>query len=59
MVGDKLETDIMLGKSIGMRTALVLSGVDSRESVRSTGIHPDYICSSINDILEETRLETI
>ncbi|GGH13142.1 HAD-IIA family hydrolase [Paenibacillus segetis] len=59
MVGDKLETDIALGKVIGMRTALVLSGVDSRESVKRIGINPDYICSSISAILEETRLERI
>ncbi|WP_410771809.1 HAD-IIA family hydrolase [Fontibacillus sp. BL9] len=57
MVGDRLDTDIALGKSIGMHTALVLTGVDSRESIARTGIHPDYVCSSIKDILEEHRFE--
>ncbi|RCX20458.1 HAD superfamily hydrolase (TIGR01450 family) [Fontibacillus phaseoli] len=51
MVGDRLDTDIALGKSIGMHTALVLTGVDSRESIPRAGIHPDYVCTSIKDIL--------
>lgn len=59
MVGDKLETDIALGKVIGMRTALMLSGVDSRESIVRTGIYPDYICSSISAILEDSKIERI
>ncbi|MEF2967104.1 HAD-IIA family hydrolase [Paenibacillus sp. M1] len=56
MVGDRLDTDIALGKSIGMSTALVLSGVDTRESVMRTGIHPDYICSSVSAIFDGNNL---
>lgn len=59
MVGDKLETDISLGHRIGMATALVLTGVDSEESVGQTGIRPDFILPSVSAIYEQFRLETI
>ncbi len=33
MVGDRLETDIRMGQEAGMRTAVVLTGVSTREDV--------------------------
>src|SRR5690606_16754138 len=33
MVGDRLETDILMGNETGMKTALVLAGVSRREDV--------------------------
>lgn len=51
MVGDTLQTDILGGNKFGVKTMLVLSGNTREENVdlaiRSTGIIPDYICSSI------------
>lgn len=57
MVGDKLETDIALGHRVGMATALVLTGVDSTESVGQTGISPDYILPSVGAIAEQFNSE--
>ncbi|QKS47388.1 HAD-IIA family hydrolase (plasmid) [Paenibacillus cellulosilyticus] len=57
MVGDRLETDVELGNSTGMYTALVLSGADSEESIARTGIEPDYVWASIGAIAEEARLQ--
>ncbi len=42
-VGDRLETDILMGARADIPTALVLTGVSSREDVKKTGIEPDYV----------------
>ena len=51
MVGDTLHTDILGGNTFGVATVLVLSGntrPDSAElEIESSGIIPDYICTSI------------
>ncbi|MNE83107.1 Ribonucleotide monophosphatase NagD [compost metagenome] len=53
IIGDRLDTDIVLGNRYGMYTALVLSGVDSQEGIARTGIQPDYVWSSVGVFLEE------
>lgn len=51
MVGDTLSTDILGGNKFGLKTMLVLSGNTRRDNaqlwINSTGIIPDYICTSI------------
>jgi ribonucleotide monophosphatase NagD (HAD superfamily) len=53
MVGDTLHTDILGGNKFGVSTVLVLSGNTSKRNyevkINSSGIIPDYICSSIVD----------
>ena len=53
MIGDRLETDILFGQQNGMKTALVLTGISSREDIQETGILPDYIWSSFNECIME------
>lgn len=50
MVGDRPETDIEMGNRAGMQTALVLSGVTSREDLGDLEQRPDYVVESIADI---------
>ena len=50
MVGDKLETDILMAKKEGMRSALVLTGISSRIEAMRGRIKPDAIVESIKDI---------
>ncbi|HID61895.1 MAG TPA: HAD-IIA family hydrolase [Anaerolineae bacterium] len=50
MVGDRLETDIVMGHRAGMSTALVLSGVTRREDLSRSSIRPDYVLESIADL---------
>ena len=47
MVGDSLETDILMGHRAGMTTALVLTGVTRRANLAHASIQPDYVLESI------------
>lgn len=51
MVGDRLETDIAMGKAAGMKTALVLTGVTNRTHLEKASVHPDYILENVGEIL--------
>ncbi|MBU1207420.1 MAG: HAD-IIA family hydrolase [Proteobacteria bacterium] len=52
LVGDRLETDMIMGKKAGMATALVLTGVTSREVLRQSPLQPDYIWESVAEIIK-------
>jgi 4-nitrophenyl phosphatase len=47
LVGDRLETDIAMGKRAGMKTALVLTGSSKREDVEKSDIKPDYVLDKL------------
>jgi 4-nitrophenyl phosphatase len=51
VVGDRLETDIAGAQQIGCVTALVLSGVATREEVNGWNPPPDYICADLSELL--------
>eukprot|EP01113_Clastostelium_recurvatum_P026495 TRINITY_DN3180_c0_g1_i1.p1 TRINITY_DN3180_c0_g1~~TRINITY_DN3180_c0_g1_i1.p1 ORF type:complete len:192 (+),score=32.31 TRINITY_DN3180_c0_g1_i1:408-983(+) len=55
MVGDRLDTDIAFGKSRGLATLLVLTGVSTKEDVhaKDNKIHPDYILPSFANIISK------
>ena len=50
MVGDRIETDILMGNRFGLATALVLTGVTDRKLVETSEIVPDYILESVADL---------
>ncbi|QJR22677.1 NagD-like phosphatase, Actinobacterial subfamily [Brevinematales bacterium NS] len=50
MIGDRMDTDILGGMEAGMRTALVLSGVSTREVLREFPYQPDYVFEHIGEI---------
>jgi HAD superfamily hydrolase (TIGR01457 family) len=50
MTGDRLATDIYMGATLGMDTALVLTGVTTREDLEQSEIEPTYILPSVADI---------
>ena len=50
VVGDRLETDVEMGRTAGMTTALVLSGVTDRDAVSASVIEPDYVLDSLVEI---------
>lgn len=55
-VGDRLSTDVAMGRAAGMLTALVLSGVTSAEQLREdlgrapAGSAPDYVLEGLGDL---------
>jgi NagD protein len=51
IVGDRLETDIAMGKRCGLATVLVLSGVTRADDPRIAEIAPDLVLPSIRDLL--------
>ncbi|WP_255166958.1 HAD-IIA family hydrolase [Natrononativus amylolyticus] len=50
VVGDRLDTDILLGADAGMDTAVVLTGVTTRATVEDGDVTPDYVLESLGDV---------
>lgn len=50
MVGDRLETDILMGQQAGMDTALVLTGVTRREDLRGATVQPIFVLDSVAEL---------
>ena len=51
VVGDRLETDIAAGQAAGCKTALVLSGVSSREQAERWQPAPDLIVEDLSSLV--------
>ena len=51
MVGDRLETDIAMGQTAGMRTAVVLSGASTRADLDDFGPSPDLVLENIGALI--------
>ena len=50
MIGDQIETDLMGAHKVGLRTVLVLTGVETKETLKRSRIKPDLILANV-DIL--------
>ena len=53
IVGDRIETDITMGKRLGLTTVLVLSGITRPDDSRIHGIAPDLVAGSVADLVAE------
>jgi 5'-nucleotidase len=53
IVGDRMDTDIIIGTESGLETILVLTGVTRREDVSRFPYRPTHIVESIADIVVE------
>lgn len=51
VVGDRLETDIAAGQSVGCPTTLVLSGVSTKQEAEAWNPAPDMIAESLNELI--------
>lgn len=51
VVGDRLETDVAAGQAFGARTALVLSGVSTREQSRVWKPQPDLVAEDLAQLV--------
>ena len=50
MVGDRLETDILMGQQAGMVTAVTLTGVATRADVAQMAVPPDYVIENLGEL---------
>jgi HAD superfamily hydrolase (TIGR01450 family) len=50
MIGDQVETDLVGARRAGVRTILVLTGVENRETIRSSKIKPDMIIETVDQL---------
>jgi HAD superfamily hydrolase (TIGR01450 family) len=55
MVGDRLETDILMAHRAGLCGVLVLSGVTSADHLASLSVRPDYVLNSVARLAEACR----
>ena len=52
VVGDRLETDVRMGREAGMITALVLTGISTREEVERAAERPDLVLENLIQLPE-------
>jgi arabinose operon protein AraL len=52
MVGDRIETDVLMASRAGMDSALVLTGVTRREQVASAPVRPTYVLDGIAGVVD-------
>ena len=50
MIGDRMDTDIVAGMESGLMTALVLSGVSTRDNIKEFSYRPSLILNGVGDI---------
>ncbi len=55
MVGDRLYTDVAMGRSAPIRTALVLSGETKRADLADSPFRPDYVFRDLAELLDRLR----
>ncbi len=55
MIGDRMDTDILVGLEAQMTTVLVLSGAMTREDMEGYGFRPNYILNGVCDIADAVR----
>jgi HAD superfamily hydrolase (TIGR01450 family) len=53
MVGDQLETDLQGAKRAGIHTILVLTGVETSETIHRSKIKPNLVFQTVDDLLAE------
>ncbi len=55
MIGDRMDTDIVAGTECGMSTVLVLSGVTTREMLKTYAYQPSVVLNGVGDIVTESK----
>lgn len=51
MVGDRIETDILMGNEAGLNSVLVMTGITTEEILASSTCKPKYVLNSVKEIV--------
>jgi len=51
VVGDRLETDMVMARRAGAASALVLTGVTCRQALAASPVQPDYVLESVAQLM--------
>ena len=51
IIGDKLETDILLAKRTGISSIMPLTGTDNRTTIAGKEIQPDFVIENLGELL--------
>ena len=52
MIGDRIGTDIAGAQALGMQTALVMTGVETEESLGASEVQPDMVFAGLPELIE-------
>jgi 4-nitrophenyl phosphatase len=58
MIGDRLGTDVSGAQAVGMKTALVLTGVTTRDELNGSALRPDGVFENLPDLIRAWSRET-
>lgn len=50
VVGDRLDTDVVLGRRAGLSTAVVLTGITDESTLAASTVEPDAVLESLGDV---------
>ena len=59
MIGDTMSTDILGADAMGFTTVLTLSGVTKKEDLADFGYAPDFVISSVADLLDDELISQV
>lgn len=52
VIGDRLETDILMAERAGMDSVLVMTGVETRKSLEESAVEPTYVFDDLQGLFE-------
>ena len=52
MVGDQIDTDLLGAKRTGVHTILVLTGTETRDTIRKSNLKPELVIGNVDELLE-------
>lgn len=55
MIGDRIGTDIAGAQALGIKTALVLTGVEDEASLRASAVQPDAVYAGLPELVAALR----
>ena len=55
MIGDRIGTDIAGAQALGIKTALVMTGVETNDSLEASDVKPDFVFAGLPELIEALR----